>query len=84
MPLIAPIVNRQSASGIAQPKYGGRATRITSGYEWLHGDLLTDGRRSGLFCEDSQKRRFTIDLDKNQDAPPKNMARVEKRDDADG
>ena len=83
MPLIAPIVNRQSASGIAQSKYGGRATRITSGYEWLHGDLLTDGRRSGLFHEDSQQRRFTIDLDKNQDTPPQNMAQVENRDGTD-
>ena len=38
---------------------------LVSGYEWLHGDLLTDGRARGLYTEDLSKRRFVINLDKN-------------------
>ncbi len=45
---------------------------LVSGYEWIHGDLLTDGRQSGLFMEDRAARRFTIDLDKNPETQTAN------------
>ena len=38
---------------------------LVSAYAWLHCDLLTEGKRSGLFAADHRARLFVIDLDRN-------------------
>lgn len=38
---------------------------VASPYGWINCDVLTEGRRLGLFTEDRANRRLVIDLDKN-------------------
>ena len=38
---------------------------VVSPYGWIHCDVLTDGRKYGLFLQQDANRRLVLDLDKN-------------------
>jgi hypothetical protein len=38
---------------------------VASPYAWINCDVLTEGKRLGLFMEEREQRRLVIDLDKN-------------------
>lgn len=49
---------------------------VASPYDWITCDILQKGVESGLFVRDDQKRRLTVDLDRNEKPPSVNNAQI--------